>query len=126
MSKTVFFIVRVAGGYVIWECTPEDMFERTRRDPTLNKRLDRTPHETREAAEARTAELLSINPKHPENLTEEKMGPSCEIDHEAIEAFALGERPELAAHVERCSACQKKLEGVRLFIENLKRLLDRE
>lgn len=54
-QRTLFYVVKRADGYFVWETTPSEIFERTREDPTLI--LDRAPFATRARAEQRRREL---------------------------------------------------------------------
>jgi len=62
-QKTLFYVVQKIDGYVVWETTPSEIFERTIDDPTLNSRLDRTPFTTRAEAEQRRRELTAAQSK---------------------------------------------------------------
>jgi hypothetical protein len=57
---TLFYVVKTANGYSVWQATPEEVFDRTREDPTLNARLDRTPFATRAEAQATSAAVSTL------------------------------------------------------------------
>jgi hypothetical protein len=59
----LFYIIKKAGVYSIWEATPVQMLELSARDRTLNGRLDRAPFRTRADAEARIKHLIAFPPK---------------------------------------------------------------
>jgi len=54
---TQYFVVRVDGRYVVWEMTPEQVYERVGSDQKLVYCLDQTPFATRAEAEKRRDEL---------------------------------------------------------------------
>jgi hypothetical protein len=60
---TLFYVVRTSKGYFVWEATPEAVFDRMKKDPTLNARLDRTPFLTRGEAEHLCRALWQQNKK---------------------------------------------------------------
>jgi hypothetical protein len=64
-QQILFYVVHTSDGYTVWETTPDAMFERTKRDPTLNARLDRTPFKTRAEAERRCIELTAAATRRP-------------------------------------------------------------
>jgi hypothetical protein len=55
----MFYVVRKPHGYLVCEARPEAVFRRTKEDPTLNARLDRTPFATRTEVESRCEALLA-------------------------------------------------------------------
>ena len=58
-QETLFYVVQKIDGYVVWETTPSEIFERTREDSTLKNRMDRTPFTTRAEADQRRPELTA-------------------------------------------------------------------
>jgi hypothetical protein len=58
-KRTLFYVVKRADDYFVWETTPSEIFEHTKEDPTLNNRVDRTPFTTRAEAEQRRRELTA-------------------------------------------------------------------
>jgi hypothetical protein len=64
----LFYVAKNPNGYFIFEGTPEAVFERTKQDPTLSARLDRTPFATRAEAESRCAALLEAEQKRDSPL----------------------------------------------------------
>jgi len=60
---TLFYVVRTSKGYFVWEATPEAVFDRMKKDPKLNARLDRTPFLKRGEAEHRCRALLAAEQK---------------------------------------------------------------
>ena len=56
-AQTLYFVVRIAKTWGIWELTAEAMAERVEQDRTLLSRLDRAPFKTRAEAEKRLDKL---------------------------------------------------------------------
>jgi hypothetical protein len=62
-QRTLFYVVKKPDGYLVWETTPSEAFERTKEDPTLKNRLDHAPFTTRAEAEQRCRELNAAQSK---------------------------------------------------------------